>query len=190
MGAGDAGPRGGDRRCRPADRGTRTCLQLLLLARASSPRLWSTPTKCWISTTPRSIAILPTSSTRSQNFGRYLGSISTWMLGYPDRALRLNNEKDAHARRRGHPFDLGFALTAGAHDFDHRYDHEDLRKRAEECERLGRENSLPVLWAMMAPSLHGPSTDPGRQTRRRNCPAQGRHRVLGSDAAASSAARP
>ena len=39
------------------------------------------------------------------------GSISTWMLGYPDRALRLNDEKDAHARRRGHPFDLGFALT-------------------------------------------------------------------------------
>ncbi len=39
------------------------------------------------------------------------GSISTWILGYPDRALRLNDEKDAHARRRGHPFDLGFALT-------------------------------------------------------------------------------
>ena len=32
---------------------------------------------------------------------------------------------------------------------------EDLRKRAEECERLGRENSLPVLWAMMAPIAHG-----------------------------------
>ena len=31
------------------------------------------------------------------------GSISTWMLGYPDRAMRLNNETAAHARRRGHP---------------------------------------------------------------------------------------
>ena len=81
------------------------------------------------------------------------GSISTWMLGYPDRASRLSDEKDAHARRRGHPFDLGFALTTGAHEFDHRYDHEDLRKRAEECERLGRENSLPVLWAMHAPRV-------------------------------------
>ena len=50
------------------------------------------------------------------------GSISTWMLGYPDRALRLSDEKDAHARRRGHPFDLGFALTTGAHEFDHRCD--------------------------------------------------------------------
>ena len=37
------------------------------------------------------------------------------------------------------------------HEFDHRYDHKDLRRRAEECERLGRENSLPVLWAYLAP---------------------------------------
>ena len=77
------------------------------------------------------------------------------MLGYPDRALRLSDEKDAHARRRGHPFDLGYALTFGAHEFDHRCEHEDLRKRAEECERLGRENSLPVLWAVLAPMLYG-----------------------------------
>ncbi len=83
------------------------------------------------------------------------GSISTWILGHPDRAARLNDEKDAHARRRGHPFDLGFALTMGAHEFDCRYDYEDLRRRAVECERLGRENSLPVLWAMLAPFGHG-----------------------------------
>jgi len=83
------------------------------------------------------------------------GSICTWTLGYPDRALRLSDEKDAHARRRGHPFDLGFALTLGAHEYDHRCRHEDLRKRSEECERLGRENSLPVLWAMLAPFLYG-----------------------------------
>jgi hypothetical protein len=79
------------------------------------------------------------------------GSMSTWILGYPDQAMRLNDEKDAHARWRGHPFDLGFALTVGMHEFDHRCGHEDLRTRAEECERLGRENSLPVLWAMFAP---------------------------------------
>ena len=77
------------------------------------------------------------------------------MLGFPDRALRLSDEKDAHARRCGHPFNLGFALTFGAHEFDHRYELEDLLTRAEECERLGRENSLPVLWAMMAPISYG-----------------------------------
>jgi tetratricopeptide (TPR) repeat protein len=82
-------------------------------------------------------------------------SISTWILGYPDRASRLNNEKEAHARRRGHPFDLGYALTAGTQEFDHRFTHEDLRRRAEECERLGRENSLPLLWAMFAPIGYG-----------------------------------
>ena len=83
------------------------------------------------------------------------GSISTWMLGYPDRALRLSDETDAHARRRGHPFDLGYALTTGPRLFDYRFGHDDLRKRAEECERLGRDNSMPVLWAMMAPDMYG-----------------------------------
>ena len=116
-----------------------------------------------------------------KTYAGIFASISTWMLGYPDRALRLNDEKDAHARRRGHPFDLGYALTIGAHEFDHRLKHEDLHKRAEECERLGRENSLPVLWAMLAPVYIWPSTYPGRQGRRRNCPAQGRHRGLGSE---------
>jgi hypothetical protein len=48
-------------------------------------------------------------------------------------------------------------LTIGVLDFDHSFAHEDLHKRAEECERLGRENSLPVLWAFFAPSTHGPA---------------------------------
>jgi hypothetical protein len=63
--------------------------------------------------------------------------------------------KDAHARRHGHPFNLGWALTSGAHEFDHRCKHGDLRTLAEECERLGRENNLPVLWATMAPVSYG-----------------------------------
>jgi class 3 adenylate cyclase/tetratricopeptide (TPR) repeat protein len=83
------------------------------------------------------------------------GSISTWMLGYPDRASRLNDEKEAHSRRLGHPFDLGFALVTGALELDDRCKPEDLRKRAEECERLGRENSLPVLCTMFAPRGYG-----------------------------------
>jgi predicted ATPase len=82
-------------------------------------------------------------------------SISTWILGYPDRALQLSEEKDANARRRGHPFDLGWALTAGTPYVDRRFTPEDLLKRAEECERLGRENSLPVLSAMLAPTSFG-----------------------------------
>jgi tetratricopeptide (TPR) repeat protein len=82
-------------------------------------------------------------------------SISTWMLGYPDRALRLSDEKDAQARRRGHLFELGWALTMGPHEYDRRCDHENLRRRAEECERLGRENHLPFLWSALAPLTLG-----------------------------------
>jgi predicted ATPase len=89
--------------------------------------------------------------TRAGNFA----AVSTWMLGYPERASRLSAEKDANARRRCHPFDLGFALTMGVHEFDRRWEFEDLRKRAEECERLGRESSLPMLWGYFAPASYG-----------------------------------
>jgi class 3 adenylate cyclase/tetratricopeptide (TPR) repeat protein len=83
------------------------------------------------------------------------GSVCTWMFGYPDRALRLENEGVAHARQLGYPFDLGYSLIMGAHEFDHRSTPDDLRKRAEECERLGNENSRPMLWAILAPFGHG-----------------------------------
>jgi hypothetical protein len=86
---------------------------------------------------------------------RIFASICMWILGYPDQALRLGGEKDAHARRRGHPFDLGWALSTGLDLFDHRFGHADLHKRAEECERLGRDSSLPVLSEIMAPSMYG-----------------------------------
>jgi hypothetical protein len=76
-------------------------------------------------------------------------------LGYPDRSKQLSDETDIHARRRGHPFDLGWALMHGVQTCDHGYELEVLLKRAEEIERLGRENTLPVLWALMAPMLHG-----------------------------------
>jgi class 3 adenylate cyclase len=82
-------------------------------------------------------------------------SMSTWILGYADRALRLSDETDTHAHRRCGPVHLGWALTTGVHEFDHRFTHEDLRKRAEKCERLGRENSLPYLWAVLAPAAYG-----------------------------------
>src|ERR1700691_3292814 len=82
-------------------------------------------------------------------------AVCTWILGYPARASILNEERDAHARRRGHPFDLGWALGSGLHEFDHHCDPQPLRERAEECKRLGRENSLPVLWAIFAPIAHG-----------------------------------
>jgi hypothetical protein len=82
-------------------------------------------------------------------------SVSNWMLGYPDRALRLSDEAQAHARRRGHPFDFGWALSMGALEPNHHCKLQKLLKRAEECEWLGRENSLALLWEGMAPMSYG-----------------------------------
>ena len=80
----------------------------------------------------------------------------TWMLGYPDRAVRINDEMNAHARRRAHPFDLSVALSGnGADVFDFRCESAELRIRAEECERLGRENSMPFLSECLAPLRFG-----------------------------------
>ncbi|MBV8401650.1 MAG: AAA family ATPase, partial [Acetobacteraceae bacterium] len=90
-----------------------------------------------------------------KTFAGIYASICNWMLGYPDRALRQGDEKDAHARRRGHLFDLGFALHTGVHEYDDRWKLEDLLKRAREIERLGREHSLPVLWTLLAPATSG-----------------------------------
>ena len=41
------------------------------------------------------------------------------MLGYPEQAVKMSDAAHDHARRLGHPFDLGWALTIGAFVFDH-----------------------------------------------------------------------
>jgi class 3 adenylate cyclase/predicted ATPase len=74
----------------------------------------------------------------------YVG-LSTWILGYPEQAVRVSNERDTHARRLGHPFDLGFALTVGAWPFAFRREPEELLKRLNEVEEIARQNSLPYF---------------------------------------------
>ena len=154
-GEGDAGPRESDRRWRPANHGPRSCLRQLLLGGRVHQGLEHADTVLGLYDDKKHRHLADIRNMDPKTSAGIYGSISTWILGYPDQASRLSDEKDAHARRRGHPFDLGMALTMGAHDFDHRFTHEDLRKRAEECERLGRENSLPVLWAFLAPISYG-----------------------------------
>src|SRR5262249_35146296 len=80
---------------------------------------------------------------------------ATWMLGFPDQAVAISEEKDAFARQRGQPFDLGLALSMGAAAFDLRREPEELRKRALECERIGRAHGMPVLCAILAPRRYG-----------------------------------
>lgn len=77
-------------------------------------------------------------------------AICTWILGYPERATLLIERADTHARQRAHPFNLGWALHIGAHVFEFRNEPDKLRQRTVECDQLGRDNSLPLLWATMA----------------------------------------
>ncbi len=87
--------------------------------------------------------------------GLAYGALLTWLFGYPAQAVQLRNAKEAHARRLGHPFDLGWALTMGATVLDPLGRPDELLKRAEEAERLGRDNSLPVITAFLAPCHSG-----------------------------------
>ncbi|MGB0506700.1 MAG: AAA family ATPase, partial [Pikeienuella sp.] len=88
--------------------------------------------------------------------GIYRAQVS-WMLGYPDRAVEEFNENVDHARNRGHRFDLGFALGAGADIFEYRGEHEKQREYIEECRQIGEDNRLSVLSDVVAPLRHGAS---------------------------------
>ncbi|MEO5861737.1 MAG: hypothetical protein ABIW48_05325, partial [Burkholderiales bacterium] len=61
----------------------------------------------------------------------------------------------AHARRRGHPFDLGWALTLGNWLWDLRCEPERILARVEEAERLGRAHSLPFISEVLAQRFKG-----------------------------------
>ena len=77
-------------------------------------------------------------------------SAGTWMLGYPDHAVQVSDANDAHARRRGHPFDLGFALIVGSYVWDYRCEPKQMLARVEEAEGLGRVHSLPFISDVLA----------------------------------------
>jgi len=78
-----------------------------------------------------------------------------WMLGYPDRAADMSDQKDADARRFGNPFDTGWALTWGAYVFDYRREPERLLERVCEAERVGREQRIPVFGSALVPIGRG-----------------------------------
>ena len=74
------------------------------------------------------------------------------ILGYPDQAVAAGDPKDEHARRRNHPFDLAFALTLGAQAFDFQCEPDELLRRTEEGEQVGREHGVALMWEVMAES--------------------------------------
>ncbi len=80
---------------------------------------------------------------------------SAWRLGYPEQAAQLRDDCEAHARKLGHPFDLGWALVESARLFLHRGEPDESLKRLAEAGQLGRENSMPVLTEILVPSWSG-----------------------------------
>jgi hypothetical protein len=80
---------------------------------------------------------------------------STWMLGYPEQALRILDAGHDHARQVGHPFALAWALTTGAQVFGYLGEPDEWLKRIEEGDRVARENSLPFLTESVVPSCSG-----------------------------------
>ena len=78
-----------------------------------------------------------------------------WMMGYPDQALAASRAMEASARRRGHPFDLAFALTLGAQLFDYLCDFDSLLQRAEEAEHISHERGIPLLGEIMVDISRG-----------------------------------
>jgi len=78
------------------------------------------------------------------------GSHWTWMLGFPDRARQLCDAKDARARDLGHAFNLGFSLGFSSWVFEYRGEPEELLRRADQCEDVGRENGLVFLVEVQA----------------------------------------
>ncbi len=86
--------------------------------------------------------------------GSYI-AYGTWMLGYPDRAVQEIQTTNVHARRRAHPFDLGFALNSATFLWDFRCEPERMLVCIEEAERLGRMHSLPFISEVVAQLIKG-----------------------------------
>jgi len=78
-----------------------------------------------------------------------------WIIGYPDQAVAASNDRDDHARRRNHPFDLAFSLTLGAQAFDFLCEPDELMRRAEEADSVGRRFGVSLFFEVMAEVSRG-----------------------------------
>jgi predicted ATPase len=78
-----------------------------------------------------------------------------WIIGYPDQAVAASDERDDHARRRNHPFDLAFSLTLGAQVFDFLREPDELMRRAEEADSVGRRFGVSLFFEVMAEISRG-----------------------------------
>ena len=82
-------------------------------------------------------------------------SFGTWMLGYPDRAVQVLHANITRARRRGHPFQLGYVLALGCILWNLRREPAQMLAQIEEAEQLGRAHSLPFISEVLAQLFKG-----------------------------------
>jgi predicted ATPase len=90
-----------------------------------------------------------------KTFSLSFSAQSTWMLGLPEQALTTLDATHEHARHRGHPFDLGWALTVGGQVLDYLREPDEWLQRIKEGDRVGRENSLPFVTECFVPMFSG-----------------------------------
>lgn len=72
----------------------------------------------------------------------WAGSLADWIRGYPERSVARMDEAIDHARRIGHPFNLVFALTAGATSLIYLEELDRLLSHCDEAERVAAEEAL------------------------------------------------
>jgi class 3 adenylate cyclase/tetratricopeptide (TPR) repeat protein len=78
-----------------------------------------------------------------------------WILGFPDQARAASEATENNSHRRGHPFDLAFALTLGAEIFDFLHEYDALLRRSQEAERIGREHGITLFGEILAEITRG-----------------------------------
>jgi tetratricopeptide (TPR) repeat protein len=79
----------------------------------------------------------------------------TWMMGYPDQAVIIAEETNAHARKIGQHFNLAFALTFCSQVYFYRCEPDRLLERCEEADELGREQSMLFVRQILVPAIEG-----------------------------------
>ena len=72
----------------------------------------------------------------------WAGSLTEWITGYPDRSVERLDEAVALARNIGHPFNLVFALTAGATNLIYLDDADRLLEHCDEAAKVAAEEAL------------------------------------------------
>jgi predicted ATPase len=72
----------------------------------------------------------------------WAGSLTEWITGYPDRSVERLDEAVSLARKVGHPFNLVFALTAGATSLIYLNDADRLLELCDEAAKVAAEEAL------------------------------------------------